>query len=131
MIAIDTNVLLRLVLDDDVEQNIIARREIEAAVAAGDDILINDVVLAEALWTLRRTYGISKGDLVVTLRTMMGMESFCFESGANLAEALRLFEGFGADFADCLIVAKNNAAGCRATLSFDSQFRGLPRTKVL
>ena len=131
MIALDTNVLLRLLLNDDAAQARKARHAVEAVEAAGEQVLLNDIVLAEAVWTLRGKYDTGKPELIRMLRAVLDTASFAFESRPVLTTALALYEGSAADFPDCLIAAKNAAAGCNHTATFDRAMRGLPAVKVL
>lgn len=131
MIALDTNVLLRLLLDDDATQSRKARREVEAVEAAGEQVMLNDIVLAEAVWTLRGKYDTGKQELLLVLRGLFDTASFAFESRPVLINALAMYENSAADFPDCLIAAKNAAAGCGHTATFDRAMRGLPAVKLL
>ena len=131
MIALDTNVLLRLLLNDDAAQARKARHAVEAVEAAGEQVLLNDIVLAEAVWTLHGKYDTGKNELLRMLRAVLGTASFAFESRPVLTTALALYEGSAADFPDSLIAAKNAAAGCSHTATFDRAMRGLPAVKVL
>jgi predicted nucleic-acid-binding protein len=131
MIALDTNVLLRLLLSDDAAQSRKARQEIESVEAQGEAILLNDVVIAETVWTLRGKYNTTKPDLLRMLRAVFDTASFAFESRPILVDALARYELSPADFPDCLIAAKNAAAGCTHTATFDRAMRGLPAVKLL
>ena len=131
MIGLDTNVLLRLLLDDHRGQNATVKHELETAALAGSAILVNDIVLAETVWTLARTYGTAKTELLAALHALVETATFQFESRARMLQALELFEDAGADFADCLIVAKNTALGCTTTLTFDKGMRALPGVRIL
>ncbi|MBC8057882.1 MAG: type II toxin-antitoxin system VapC family toxin [Rhizobiales bacterium] len=131
MISIDTNVVLRVILRDDAEQHGVATRELAKAGRAGADILVNDIVLVETIWTLVRTYRIDKPVVIGALQAFMQTSGIRFESDANVALALELFEHSTAGFADCLTVAKNTAFGCTSTLTFDEGMRKLPGVKLL
>lgn len=131
MIALDTNVLLRLLLNDDASQSRKAQQAVEAVEAAGGQVMLNDIVLAEAVWTLRGKYDTGKPDLLRMLRGVLDTASFAFESRNVLAQALAMYEESAADFPDCLIAAKNAAAGCDHTATFDRAMRGLPAVKLL
>lgn len=131
MIGLDTNVLLRLLLNDDAAQARRAQQEVEAAEAAGRPLWLNDIVLAEAVWTLRGSYDMSKSELVSMLQGLLQTASFAFESRDVLAAALALYERSSADFPDCLIAAKNATAGCDYTATFDRALRSLPAIKLL
>ena len=131
MIAIDTNVLLRLLTRDDAAQAGKAQRAIEAAQAAGDSVLVNDIVLAETIWTLASRYAIDKPDLLRALRGLLDTATFAFESRSVLVEAVERYTTCAADFADCLITAKNAALNAQPTLTFDRAMRGLPAVRLL
>jgi predicted nucleic-acid-binding protein len=131
MIGIDTNVLLRLLLHDDDAQARKARREIEDIESAGTQVLINDVVLTETLWTLRGRFASDKDELLLTLRSLLGAASFAFENRGTVQQALALYEASNAGFSDCLIAAKNAGSGCEYTATFDRAMRSLPAVKLL
>jgi predicted nucleic-acid-binding protein len=131
MIAIDTNVLVRLLAQDDVAQSERARLKLMQAEDAGEPIRINDVVLAETLWTLTRRYKLPRQELQSVVRALLNAAAFDFERRTDIEHAVDLFEHSTADFSDCLIFAKNAAAGCRATLSFDKDCRSLPGARWL
>jgi predicted nucleic-acid-binding protein len=131
VIAVDATVLLRLLTRDDAGQAGKAERVIAAAEAEGESVLVNDAVLAETMWTLARSFDASKPELLHTVRSLLATKTFAFESRPVVAHALELYEGSSADFADCVIVAKNAALGCVATLTFDRAMRGLPATRLL
>lgn len=131
MIGIDTNVLLRLLLDDDPPQVRRARQVASSAEADGRPLFVNDVVLAETVWTLGSRYDATKSELINTLRSMLDNARLAFESRSVLSEAVTGFERSGADFADCLILAKNAASGCEHTATFDRALRPFGQAKIL
>jgi predicted nucleic-acid-binding protein len=131
VIALDTNVLVRLLVDDDVPQCARARAAVAAAEANGEPVLINDVVLAETMWTMAKRYKTPRSVLVEVARGLLDSRTFEFESRRCLEDALGLFEQSSADFSDCLIVAKNAAAGCRSTLTFDADCIKLPTAQAV
>jgi predicted nucleic-acid-binding protein len=131
VIGLDTNVLVRLLADDDARQCARARAAVAEAEANGVTVRINDVVLAETMWTMARRYRTPKSMLVKIARGLLDSGAFEFENRRCLEETLRLFEQSSADFADCLIVAKNAAAGCRSTLTFDAECIKLPTAQAV
>ena len=126
MIALDTNVLVRLLTDDDVRQSARARAVVSKAEADRESVLINDVVLAETMWTMARYYKLPRSKLAEIGRGLLDSGVFEFDNRACLEETMRLLASSSADFADCLIVARNAAAGCRSTLTFDAACAKLP-----
>lgn len=71
MIALDSNVLLRLLLDDPEEQAVLQRvratRRVEDAETTGTPLFVSDVVLCEVVWTMRRTYRVPRATVGETV----------------------------------------------------------------
>ena len=131
MIGIDTNILLRLWLNDDPAQN----KRIDALLAEHGgmpgSLLVTDVVLVEAVWTLRSAFDQDKDAQLIAVRSLLEETAFAFEDREAVAAALSLFEAGSCGFADCLVVAKHTRQGCDFTATFDRGMRRLPGIKVL
>ena len=131
MIGIDTNILLRLWLNDDPAQN----KRIDSLLAAHGgttgSLLVTDVVLAEAVWTLRSAFDQDKHAQSIAVRSLLEETAFAFEDREAVAAALTLFETGSCGFADCLVVAKHARQGCDFTATFDRGMRKLPGVTVL
>ena len=131
MIGLDTNALLRLLTDDDAVQAALVRKRLAALDATPESVLLNNIVLVEALWTLRRAYGFERGELQSLLEQLLSASTFCFESRQVVTQASALFQSSAADFSDCLIAAQNSALGCEATVTFDKAMASLPLVELL
>lgn len=131
MIGIDTNILLRLWLDDDPDQA--ARIDALLAEHGGmpGSLLVTDVVLADAVWTLRSAFDQDKAAQVMAIRSLLDEAAFAFEDKAAVTEAVSLFEQGRCGFSDCLVVAKHARHGCAFTATFDRGMRKLPAVRVL
>ena len=135
MIAIDTNVLLRHVLQDDPKQSPKALQLIED----NDQVLITDVVLVETIWTLLgRKYQASRDDIIKLVSDLLSERSIKFENPQAIWAALSDFQEeqpqYGEDgrklklpgFADTLIInkarltAKQAGAALTGIYTFDS-----------
>ncbi len=131
MIGIDTNILLRLWLNDAPAQN----KRIDALLAehggTPGSLLVTDVVLAEALWTLRSAYQRDKASQVLAVRSLIDETAFAFEDRDGVAMALDMFERNACGFSDCLVAAKHRRLGCSFTATFDRAMRKLPAVKLL
>ncbi len=131
MIGIDTNVLLRLWLDDDAAQ---ARRITLLFAQHGTQpgaVLVTDVVLAEAVWTLQSAYGQGRAQQLLALRSLLDEPAFCFQDRASIERAVELFAQAKCGFSDCLVVAQHQRLGCEFSATFDRGMRQLPGVKVL
>jgi len=85
MIVIDTNVLLRYLLQDDVSQ----ADKATALIKGHDIVLISNVVLVETLWTLcGKKYRITQDDVVSTVQALFAEPNIAFEHAQTVWRAL-------------------------------------------
>jgi predicted nucleic-acid-binding protein len=131
MIGLDTNILLRLWLDDDPAQGRRVDRLLAEQGTTPASLLVTDVVLAEATWTLASAYAQDKPALVQAVRSLLDETAFAFEDRDAVTRALALFEQASCGFSDCLVAAKHAANGCDFTATFDRRMRKLPGVQVL
>ena len=113
MIVIDTNVLLRYLLDDDKVQS----KRASELILGGTPALITDVVLAETVWTLKgKRYNLDKEAIIKVVHSLFEEPNIVFESGQTIWRAVNDFKNAKsvksggkrkqADFPDALIVNK-------------------------
>ncbi len=126
ILGIDTNVLVRFLVRDDEEQFEKARKLIKREVAAASGILVNQLVLLETEWVLRSQYSLAKHLIIQAISGLLDARDVRFEDEPAVEEALFLWKDSAADFADCLIGAKNRRLGCRATATFDRKAAKCP-----
>lgn len=131
MIALDTNVLVRLVLRDDEAQAQRARELVETHAHSDASLFVSDVVLVEFAWVLRSRYALPSKAIARALRAMLDNATLAWQSHAAAVEALRLFEQDRVDFPDCLVVALAQAHHCEAVVTFDQGMRALPKVRLL
>lgn len=114
MVALDTNVFLRLVLDDDPEQTERARN-----LVAGTPCFVPLTVILESEWILRRVYRYSKSVTKRAFVKLTDIQNIAIESEDIVNRALELTEQ-GVDFADALHLASSTQCDWLAT--FDKDF---------
>lgn len=119
MAALDTNVLVRLLVADDPTQHAVVRALIRDAIDRQEPLFVPVSVFLELEWVLRSVYGQGKTALVATLSGLLGTAELVFESEPALEAALHQYENTTADFSDCLHVALADAAGHRPLWTFD------------
>lgn len=119
MIALDTNVLVRYTVGDDVRQAAAAAKVIESQCTADDPGFISLIVLCELVWVLDRGYGYTKPSIAGTLRTILGSDDLMIEESDTAWQALNLYEQGKGDFADYLIGLVAKKAGSTTTFTFD------------
>lgn len=126
MLGIDTNVLVRFLVRDDDAHFEKARKLIKREVAAGRRVFVNQLVLMETEWVLRSRYVVPKNQIIEAISGLLNATDVQFEDEPAIEEALFIWKDSTADFADCLIGAKNRRMGCRATVTFDVKASKLP-----
>jgi predicted nucleic-acid-binding protein len=127
MIGLDTNVLLRYFLRDDVAQAARAAREL----ARDEHFLIDGIVLCELVWVLETGYGLSRAEIAATLESILTTAQFEIDGKDLVLAALGDFRASAADFSDCLIGRRNRAASASQTITFDRSLKGLEGFRLL
>ncbi len=116
MIAIDSNVVVRLLVNDDAAQAVRAR----ALLAGGQDVFIAPTVLLETEWVLRAAYGFAPAQIVGWLHALLGLPGVQTSEPLQVAIALAGYAQ-GLDFADALHPALS--PGAQGFYTFDAAFR--------
>ena len=119
MPALDTNVLVRYLVQDDAVQVSAARRFIRKCVAEGQALFIPVTVSLELEWVLRSNFGFDKDAVVQTLSDLLSSAELSFESERALEVALLLYKDGSADYSDCLHIALALEAGEPPLWTFD------------
>lgn len=103
MISIDTNVLVRVLVNDAEEagQVIVARH----AVSSAKEIFISQIVQLETIWVLSKGYKLKKHDLITLLLHLSENSAYHIEKEDNFLQAIKMYKDGAADFSDYLILA--------------------------
>jgi predicted nucleic-acid-binding protein len=123
MISLDSNVLIRLLVEDDQVQAGLARRLIESAQEGGERCFIGDPVLCEIEWVLDSAYGASRRDIGTALQYIVTSPSFVFDDRAAVESALDRYCRGKADFSDYLLGTRAQKKGAGTTYTFDKALR--------
>ncbi|WP_429930800.1 PIN domain-containing protein [Agrobacterium vitis] len=131
MIGIDTNILLRLTMQDDDIQT-------KQALALADSLtqdqpgFVNSAVLLEFIWTARRKVKMSKEELKIILSGFLDSENLVLEDENLIELTLDEMDRSSEEFADIFIALKNRELGCRTTMTFDRKAaRTVPHMELL
>ena len=127
MIGLDTNVVVRLLTQDDVRQSRRVDKLIATAQANADPLYLSVIVLCEVAWVLRSAYGYQRDDVVRAIEALLAVAEIVIEDRDLTARALLDYKHGPADLSDYLIGYRNNRAGCHATATFD---RKLSTSKI-
>lgn len=121
MIGLDTNVLVRYLVQDDPAQSRAAAHLIERECTKESPGFINRIVLCELVWVLESAYGYSKTAIAGVLEKVLRTSQFHVEEVSVAWTAFRRYQKGHADFADCLLGVVNRQHGCDRTVTLDRQ----------
>lgn len=118
MIGLDTNVLVRYIMQDDARQSPQATRLVES-LSADIPGFVPLVSVVEMQWILGSCYELDRAQLSDVLEGLLRTKEIVLERAETIWKAVRLYRSSSADFADCLIERSAAAAGCTRTMTFD------------
>ncbi len=114
-IVADTNLLVRLAVDDDPGQRRIAARVVKDAEA----VIVGNLALSELVWVLRTRYGFSKIEITQTIENLCSVQNVVLDRAAvELGSACMQN---GKDFADGVISHEGRRLGGEEFVSFDKK----------
>lgn len=119
MIAVDSSVLLRYLLMDDVEQSAAAASVIDRALAESDPVFVSIPVLCESVWVLTRGYRMRREQIRMAVGALLEQPGFRIEHASEARAALSRYQTSEPGFVDLLISEIAAAEGCSATYTFD------------
>ncbi len=125
MKALDTNVVVRFLVNDDRRQAERAKELLLEAERSGRPLLLTDPVLLELMWVLNATYDFSRPEVIDVLELLSGMPALCFESYDLLIALITRGRRSNVDLPDLLIGLCAAAHGCDSTVTFE---KNLPAT---
>ena len=118
MTGLDTNVLVRYIMQDDAKQSLKASKLIESLTPEAPGFVAT-VAVVELAWVLSTSYGLSRLQVAQAFETLLRTKELVVERADQVIKALRVFKSTSADFADCLIERSAAGAGCDRTMTFD------------
>ena len=118
MIGLDTNILVRYLVKDHLSQAKAAKEVIDA-LSRSEPGWITQVVLAELIWTLKKTYQLQKDRIILVIEGFLASKDLVIEESERVQHALLLYRNSRAGFSDCLLSARARVAGCRKVVTFD------------
>jgi predicted nucleic-acid-binding protein len=121
MIGLDTNVIVRYIMQDDLVQSRKATRLVEEKLSSETPGYITLVTLAEVIWVLKSVYEIARKDLINLVGMLLATKQIRTERAATVYRAVRVFDSGRADFSDALILVVGMEDGCTEIVSFDKK----------
>ena len=131
MIGLDTNVLIRYLVQDDPAQCAVVAHELEQASRNGEEFLLSPIVLCELVWVLETAYECTKTEVVDTLERVLLTLQFDVLEKDTVWGAWRDYRDGKADFSDYYLGRRHHQAGADITLSFDKALKNSDYFRVL
>lgn len=120
MTGLDTNVIVRLLTVDDEAQYKRCRAYVSAHCSAESPGFINRIALVEVVWVLESAYGYERSEVAAAVEGLLRMTELSVESSSSVRKSVAAYRS-GADFADAMIAATNEEAGCETTVTLDER----------
>lgn len=124
MIAFDTNLVVRLMVEDDERQAKVALSILDNAVEKSEKVLVTDIVLSELEWVLDSAYRVPRLRLLAAIQRLAADNRFVFEDQERLTNALARYQDGTGDLSEYLLGLKSREAGASTTYTFDRALRG-------
>ncbi len=119
MTGLDTNILVRYLVQDDAVQSPKATACIESFTVEHRGF-VSLTALVELIWVLTSLYGMDKEGILHVLDNLLRTRTLAVEQAETVWRAVKLYRTSRADFEDCLILCSCRAAECDETLTFDA-----------
>lgn len=129
MITLDTNVIIRILVDDPdhPKQNEQARK----LATKHEKFFIPTLVQAEMIWVLARAYHFKKPSLVKALEELQENAAFILENDDDFAAAVEYYQSTSCDFADALILAAAKRSSALKVYTFDKKFAKMANVQLV
>ena len=129
--ALDTNVLVRLIVQDDESQAMVVSRWLEQHVRRSESLWVAVTVMLELEWVLRSRYKFAKADVIRAFSSLLTTIELIFESEDALEQALASYEEGGADFGEYLHLALAQDGNALPFWTFDAKASRAVGAKLL
>jgi predicted nucleic-acid-binding protein len=130
VIALDTNVLVRFLVQDDPLQAEMATKVIDQLTDDAQGFVSREVLI-ELVWVLERAYRLGRAEIAVALDGLLSATELDIEGSDEVAPALELYRNDGFGFADLMIAAAAQRAGASDLVTFDRKAARLPGVRLL
>lgn len=127
MIGLDTNLLVRFIMQDDPIQSRQVQHMIERRLTEHNPGFISLAAILETTWVLESTYKQSRQKIAEAIHRILQVETFVIQNEQEVYTAMIALKAGLGSFGDALIAALGTWSGCTSTLTFDrkaSRLRG-------
>ena len=121
MKALDTNVLVRFLVQDDIKQSEKVNQLFTRAEQSKQPLLVTSLVVLELIWVLDAVYSVDRNDIIHALNELLTMPVIEFENQGMLRSFVNVAQDSNLDLSDILIAQSGFIQGCDATITFDKK----------
>jgi predicted nucleic-acid-binding protein len=119
MLALDTNVLVRFLVEDDEIQSAKVAKLIAQAREREEPLFVSSIVLCECVWVLTRSYRFGRNEVVDVLQQLLRARDLAVAFADTLSRAVTAYAKGKGDFADYVIREEAILHGCEGVITFD------------
>ena len=121
MKAVDTNVLVRFLIQDDEIQTQIVTQILSEAEEAKQPLFVSQAVVLELIWVLKSAYEVSRQDILLSINELLSMSALEFQGQQIVRDFVTASHDNTYDLSDLLISQVAKGQGCDTTLTFDKK----------
>jgi len=118
-IGLDTNVVLRYLVQDDPAQSRRATEVLERGLTKENPGFVSLVCILEIVWVLGSLYKRSRGEIADHIEMILAADTLEVQNEQEVYQAVIALRNGSGTFEDALIGALGAWWGCSATLTFD------------
>lgn len=126
MKLLDTNILLRWILEDDKKKADAFAVLLKEASKGKETLYISDMTIAEIVWVLESNYDFPNQAISQTVRNLLSSQSLQFENQERLFDAIAIYEDHNIDFIDAYLSAVVKEKKVKGIFSYDRDFDRVP-----
>ena len=121
MKGIDTNVLIRFLVQDDQQQATVVHQLLSEVEQHKQTLLVSNLVLLETIWVLESVYQVKRNAIIDTIDELMTLPILEFDQQPMIRQFLDTARQSKIDLSDALIGHWARERGCTAVLTFDKK----------
>jgi predicted nucleic-acid-binding protein len=118
VIALDTNVLVRFLVQDDPTQGQAAAELVDGLTEQEPGYICREVIV-ELVWVLERAYKMTRAQIAPAVEGLLTSREFVVEDGDRVGLGLARYGSGGAGFSDRMILLASVDADCACLATFD------------
>ena len=121
MKAVDTNVLVRFLIQDDEIQTQIVTQILSEAEETKQPLFVSQTVVLELIWVLKSAYEVTRQDILTSINELLSMSALEFQGQQVVRDFVTASNDNTYDLSDLLISQVAKGDGCDTTLTFDKK----------